>query len=114
VVKINIRLVKGEIIGERETLLIDFFGYFLRCRAAVGGVEFDEGPIGWVSTSESLRDVTGIYGFSGGGLITDVSSVKSHLLNFDIVSQRYGRRIWFGNRSNQFGNLCYLSTVLIT
>nr|ABZ08420.1 hypothetical protein ALOHA_HF4000APKG3B16ctg1g13 [uncultured marine crenarchaeote HF4000_APKG3B16] len=33
---------------------------------------------------------------------------------FDIVSQRYSRRIWFGNRSNQFGNLCNLSTFFIT
>ncbi len=53
----------------------------------IGGVEFDEGPVGWVTTGESLRDVTGFYGMSGGGLITDVSSVKSHLLNFDMVSQ---------------------------
>ncbi len=53
----------------------------------IGGVDFDEGPIGWVHTGSSLTDLTGNYGFSGGGLITDKSSVKSHLLNFDMVSQ---------------------------
>lgn len=53
----------------------------------IGGVEFDEGPIGWVSESESLQDVTGTYAFSGGGFVQDKSSVKSHQLNLDMTSQ---------------------------
>ncbi|MCK5456831.1 MAG: TonB-dependent receptor, partial [Melioribacteraceae bacterium] len=53
----------------------------------IGGVEFDEGPIGWVHSSESLQDVTGTYAFSGGGRVTDISSAKSHLINFDMTSQ---------------------------
>ena len=53
----------------------------------IGGVEFDEGPTGWVHGSESLQDVTGTYGFSGGGRVVDVSKVKSHKLNFDMTSQ---------------------------
>ncbi|MEN8251029.1 MAG: TonB-dependent receptor, partial [Bacteroidota bacterium] len=53
----------------------------------IGGVQFDEGPIGWVHGSESLQDVTGTYAFSGGGRIEDISSVKSHRINFDMTSQ---------------------------
>ncbi len=53
----------------------------------IAGVEFDEGPIGWVSESESLQDVTGTYAFAGGGKVFDKSSVESHLLNLDMTSQ---------------------------
>lgn len=53
----------------------------------IGGVQFDEGPVGWVHGSESLQDVTGTYAFSGGGRVSDISSVKSHKLNFDMTSQ---------------------------
>lgn len=53
----------------------------------IGGVEFDEAPVGWVHGSESISDVTGTYAFSGGGRVTDKSSVRSHLINFDMTSQ---------------------------
>ena len=53
----------------------------------IGGVQFDEGPVGWVHGSNSLRDVTGQYAFSGGGRVLDISSAKSHLINFDMTSQ---------------------------
>ena len=53
----------------------------------IGGVMFDEGPVGWVHGSESIMDLTGLYRFSGGGRVTDNSYVKSHLANFDLTTQ---------------------------
>ncbi len=53
----------------------------------IGGVEFDEAPVGWVHGSASLMDIPGTYAFSGGGRLEDNSSVKSHLINFDMTSQ---------------------------
>ena len=53
----------------------------------IGGVQFDEAPIGWISGAQSLTDVTGTYAFSGGGRVLDKSYAKSHVLNFDMTSQ---------------------------
>jgi len=53
----------------------------------IGGVWFDEAPVGWVSEATSLTDLTGYYDFFGGGRVTDTSYVKSHQLNFDFTSQ---------------------------
>lgn len=53
----------------------------------IGGVEFDEGPVGWVHGSASLMDIPGTYALSGGGRLEDNSSAKSHLLNFDMTNQ---------------------------
>jgi hypothetical protein len=53
----------------------------------IGGVQFNEAPLGWVNEATSLTDLTGTYDFFGGGRVTDSSYVKSHKLNLDLTSQ---------------------------
>ncbi len=53
----------------------------------IGGVGFDEAPLGWLSEATPLTDLPGTYDFYGGGEIADTSYVKSHLLNIDFTSQ---------------------------
>jgi len=53
----------------------------------IGGVGFDEAPLGWAGEAVSLTDLTGTFDFFGGGRVSDTSFVKSHRINFDLTSQ---------------------------
>ncbi len=55
----------------------------------IGGVGFDEAPLGWVHESGSANNtgLAGLYDYFGGGEVEDNSFVKSHLLNVDLTSQ---------------------------
>jgi len=53
----------------------------------IGGVGFDETPVGWIGEVNSLVDMPGLYDFFGGGRMMDTSFVKSHKINFDFTSQ---------------------------
>jgi hypothetical protein len=53
----------------------------------IAGVGFNEAPIGWVSESLPLTDLTGTFDFYGGGAVMDTSYVKSHQINLDFTSQ---------------------------
>jgi len=53
----------------------------------IGGVGFDETPVGYVDVSHTLVDLPGSYDFFGGGLVFDKSYVKSQKINFDMTSQ---------------------------
>ncbi len=53
----------------------------------IGGVAFDEGPVGWIDETASLTDLTGNWSLSGGGLVSDTSSYATHKFNIDFTSQ---------------------------
>ena len=53
----------------------------------IGGVWFDESPIGWVDETTTFADFPGVYDFYGGALVADTSKVVSQKINFDLTSQ---------------------------
>jgi hypothetical protein len=53
----------------------------------IGGIGFNEAPLGWVGEDKPLTDLPGTYDFFGGGTVSDTSFVRSHKVNFDFTSQ---------------------------